>query len=394
VDSLAHGGRWTRYDGNTLGGLAREQKFMLRQVGNGSDNCSSTGEGRAEGAAVITGFGMLEKPSSMVSRCNTRKPPTLKWDRVDGCERVTLTYEAGHAPDSIFGFFVVKNFRNSNSNSSDAAKLGADERLDMPAYEDDHLVVLGPESRYEFGHKVDGKWEMGIPCMPLSDGPASAESHEIEGDVVTTFSLTVPWPVMLGTSINIWVSCSFFFMSLLLCFFTNTTRFAHAAFTVTLYAISFFHLVSYLGYVRMSRRLPVQESVVLAYGLLYLISSVFNNLLPRFPDVFIGLHMVLISYARALIYKEDTKEESLKRMFLNFNSVIFLISAAVVSYRAAVSLLQTGPSILPSLWHLSELSLTFCGCTGVVQGQTEGAKDGRGLRPSLGVCAFVKRLCA
>jgi hypothetical protein len=331
VDSLAHGGRWTRYDGNTLGGLAREQKFMLRQVGNGSDNCSSAGGGRAAGAAVMTGFGMIEKPSSMVSHCKRRKLPTLEWDRVDGCERVTLTYEAGHAPDSIFGFFVVKIFPNKSD-----AQLGGDEGWGMPAYEDRHLVVFGPGSRYEFGHKVDGKWEMGFPFMLWSALPAP-ETQEIEGDVVTAFSLTVPWPVILGTSINLWVACPFFFMSLIVFFFTNTTRFAHAAFGCLLYAISFSHLVSYEGYLRMSKRLPVQERVCLAYGLLYFIFGIFSTLVPRFPDVSICLQMALISYVRASLYKED----KLSDIFLNFNAVIFVISGAIVCYRAAVSLLPT-----------------------------------------------------
>lgn len=123
--SLVTGGGWTAYNKRGVG----EQTFML-EVRDGR-NCSMR-----EGGLAMPGFGLVERPESMVSRCKRRKPPTLAWDLLSSdCSRLTLTYEEGHAPDSIFGFFVV------HSPNTSAA------------------LVAGREVEYTFGQKVDGKWE-------------------------------------------------------------------------------------------------------------------------------------------------------------------------------------------------------------------------------------------
>ena len=73
----------------------------------------------------MPGFGLVERASSMVSRCNRQETaPTLAWDPTSDCSRLTLTYEAGLAPDSIFGFFVIPQAANM---SSDAAPVPDDE---------------------------------------------------------------------------------------------------------------------------------------------------------------------------------------------------------------------------------------------------------------------------
>jgi hypothetical protein len=85
----------------------------------------------------MPGFGLVERPSSMVSRCKRRKPPIPAWDPSSSdCPRLTLTYEAGHAPDSIFGFFVIP----------------------ISETEGNPALVAGGQAEYKFGQKVEGEW--------------------------------------------------------------------------------------------------------------------------------------------------------------------------------------------------------------------------------------------
>lgn len=139
-DLLVSGGAWNVYS-NHRGD--QEQTFML-EVGN----CLMTrGQADMPGLAM-PGFGLVERPSSMVSRCKRRKPPTLAWDPSSpDCLRLTLTYEEGHAPDSIFGFFVVPSSQNES-----AAPLS------------------GGEAQYRFLHKVDGEWKT-FPFRALKSKP-------------------------------------------------------------------------------------------------------------------------------------------------------------------------------------------------------------------------------
>lgn len=122
IDSMFKGGVWTGYANQGI----EEQTFML-QIRDGR-NCSSFGN-----QGPIPGFGLVERPRSMVSRCHRRKPPILARDPLD-CSRFTLTYEAGHAPDSISGFFVVQTANESLTASG------------------------GGKTEYTFAQKVDGSW--------------------------------------------------------------------------------------------------------------------------------------------------------------------------------------------------------------------------------------------
>ena len=122
IGSILSGGVWTGYvnRGN------EEQTFML-QIRDGR-NCSSLGD-----QVPMPGFRLVEGPSSMISHCHRRKPPILARDPLD-CSRFTLTYEAGHAPDSISGFFVVQPANESATQSA------------------------GGKIEYSFAQKVDGSW--------------------------------------------------------------------------------------------------------------------------------------------------------------------------------------------------------------------------------------------
>ena len=122
--------------------IVGERAFMLH-VGDGL-NCS-----RREGGLAMPGFGLVERPSSFVSRCMRRKPPTLAWDPSSNCSRLMLTYEAGHAPDSIFGFFVVPTPKTSAA------------------------VVEDSKVEYMFSQEVDGKWE----TYPFGMNPQKFREH-------------------------------------------------------------------------------------------------------------------------------------------------------------------------------------------------------------------------
>ena len=41
----------------------------------------------------ITGFGVIERQLSMLSRCKRGNPPKLEWDPAENCSRLVLTYE-------------------------------------------------------------------------------------------------------------------------------------------------------------------------------------------------------------------------------------------------------------------------------------------------------------
>lgn len=167
LGSLLSGGAWTAYA--KLG--ASEQAFML-QIGN----CSMGG-----GRGAMPGFGLVERPSSMVSRCKRRKPPILAWDNSSSdCPRLTLTYDAGHAPDSIFGFFVIPISQNEQNST----------------------LAAGGQAQYKFGQKVEGEWRT-YPFRatePKSDAPTNMVSQTQDDCMLFLgeglYVLAMGWPAM------------------------------------------------------------------------------------------------------------------------------------------------------------------------------------------------------
>ena len=119
---MMQGGSWAGYVKES----GTEQVFFL-QIRDGRNCSMRSGEAKP-------GFGLMERTSSMVSHCKRREiTPILAWDPTSDCSRLTLTYEPGLAPDSIFGFFVIPR----------AASMGSDT-----------APVPDDEAEYTFGQRL------------------------------------------------------------------------------------------------------------------------------------------------------------------------------------------------------------------------------------------------